>query len=231
MGSLLPNFLTRYSIEARVAPTALGLVPFYIFQYIYLRNIVTLEPFAVKVIGDISLSAIVLYGVLALLVRYPSKLFEDRLFKNKLYFPTTNFLLFVNDEYSDETKKRIRLKIESDFSISLPSKEEEAKDMKGARKMAKDVVSLIIRKVGDGQLVLQQNIAYGFTRNLWGASWIGLLFSVVLASVAYGKDLQVFNFGIGLLIVYILYLTFGQYIEKYFAENYARKLIEEYLNT
>lgn len=152
------------------------------------------------------------------------------MFGKQLYFPTTNLLMYSNDEYSSEFKDQIRQSVNKDFSIQLPTAEDEKKDEKDARKRIKDVVRVIIGKVKDGYLVLQHNIEYGFVRNLWGASLVGILGSTLLMSVSVSAS-PLYLIGKIFLIVFGIYLVFGFLVIKYMGHAYARKLIEEYYKT
>ena len=206
------------------------MVPFFIFQYFFLNNILSIDSVIASVVGNIGLSTILLYAFNQYFVRIPSKIFEDWLFGRQLYFPTTTFLSYSDDEYSDDFKDKIRQSINSDFSIQLPNKKEEKKDEKAARKRIKEVIRLIIGKVQDGYLVLQHNIEYGFVRNLWGASLVGVLGSLLLISVTTPMT-PLAIVGKVFITVYGIYLLFGFVVIKYFGRMYARKLIEEYYKT
>lgn len=221
------KIFSQYNVIARIFPTIIGLIPFFIFQYFFLNNILSIDSVIASVVGNIGLSTILLYAFNQYFVRIPSKMFEDWLFGKQLYFPTTSFLLYSDDEYSDDFKDKIRQSINSDFSIQLPNKEEEKKDEKAARKRIKEVIRLIIGKVQDGYLVLQHNIEYGFVRNLWGASLVGLLGSALLICFAAPTD-PLGAIGKVLVAAYGLYALFGFLFMKYFGKAYARKLIEEY---
>lgn len=183
-----------------------------------------------SVVGNIGLSTILLYTFNQYFVRIPSKIFEDFIFKKQLYFPTTTFLLYSNNEYTEEFKNEIRQSIKSDFSIQLLSKEDERGYETEARRRIKEVVRVIIGKVKDGYLVLQHNIEYGFVRNLWGASLVGVLGSCLLMGVSVPTT-PIFTLGKVLAIIYSIYLVFGFQVIQYFGKAYARKLIEEYYKT
>ena len=160
------KIFSLYNLIARIFPTIIGLVPFFIFQYFFLNNIWSIDSLIASAVGNIGLSTILLYTFNQYFIRIPSKIFEDLLFSNQLYFPTTNFLMYSNKEYSNEFKNKIRQSVNADFSIKLPTADEEKKDEKVARKRIKDAIRVIIGKVEDGYLVLQHNIEYGFVRNL-----------------------------------------------------------------
>ncbi len=222
------SMFSKYSLEARVFPTIIGLIPFYILQYFFMNNLIHNKFFELKVVGNISISLIVIYFASEFFIRLPGKLVEDKLFNKKLNFPTTEFLLFNNVEYSTHFKNNIREKLKVDFNVILLSEEEETKNENEARMRIKESIGFIISKVKKGHLVLRQNISYGFFRNLWSASLIGIVFSGLLIGLSFQGNPTLFYVGLGLFLAYGLYLIFGKHVIKYFGDNYARKLIEEY---
>jgi|SRR3989338_2807538 len=222
------KIFSQYSIVARIFPTIIGLIPLLIFQYFYLNNVLSIDSVIAAMIGNIGLSTILIYAFNQYFVRVPSKIFEDWLFGKQLYFPTTDFLLYSDEEYSDDFKNQVRERIQTDFSLQLPGKEEENRDEEGVRKTIKDAVRLMIGKVKDGYLVLQHNIEYGFVRNLWGASFVGFVGSLILLAVSDTSN-ALHIIGAVLAVAYGLYLLFGFLVIKYFGRAYARKLIEEYV--
>lgn len=220
---------SKYTLEARLFPTAIGLLPFYLWQFFYLANHIPSDLYGVKILGNITLTTVVLYFVSEFFVRYPSKILEDHLFKNRKNFPTTRLLLFSDNEYSDEFKEQFRKKTSNDFSLNLPNQIEESRDEEESRKKIKECIGLIIKRVGEGQLVLRHNISYGFFRNLWGASCVGFVFSIVLGVTFYLQGRTHLAPAFLLAAPYALYLVFGKKTVKYFAEMYAKKLLEEYM--
>ncbi len=218
---------SKYSLIARVFPTVLGLVPLFVFQYVFLKNSASVTLLIVSAVGNLSLSTILLYAFNQYIIRIPSKLFEEWLFSNQLHFPTTNFLMYSDHEYTEIFKDRIRDAINKDFSIQLSGKSEERKDPLAARKRIKEVTRLIIGKVQDGYLVLQHNTEYGFVRNLWGASLVGIAGSSLILLLT-GPESLLRLVAVILFFGYLLYLAFGFLVIKYFGCAYARKLIEEY---
>ena len=126
-------------------------------------------------------------------------------------------------------KDNLRHQIKKDFNLELSSKKHELEDELLARRNIKDAVKLIIKKVKDGHLLLKHNYEYGFTRNLWSASIIGLIGSIILLVISL-SDMNgtLLSLAITLGIFYLLYLIFGHFVIKYVGKLYAKKLIEEY---
>ncbi|CAH1903564.1 conserved membrane hypothetical protein [Candidatus Nitrotoga sp. HW29] len=225
----MKDFFSKYSREARVYPTIIGLVPFYILQYYYLADLIPSEVFTVKLVGNATFAVVILYLVSEFFVRFPSKLLEDKIFKNKRDFPTTRFLLSTDKEYSSDFKNTFRKKVARDFSLNLSDPVEEVRNEDEARRKIKEAVGLIIKRVSDGHLVLKHNISYGFFRNLWGASLVGLILSFALTSVLVFKNNTHTYLGVFLILAYLMYVVFGRFVIRYFGEAYSRKLLEEYM--
>lgn len=225
------DLFSKYSLEARVFPTVLGLIPLFILQYLYIAGLLPIELLAVLIIGNITLSLIVLYALSEFVVRLISKVLEEKIFDARKNMPTTRMLLFGDSEYSREFKEKIRAKVNSDFGLTLPNEHEELHDEKGSRIRIKEAVGLIIKRVGSGSLVLQHNIAYGFARNFYGASLVGVVFSVPLAILSYmNSDTAVTILAVVLLVGYCIYLILGKRVIVFTGNLYARKLIEEYMS-
>lgn len=166
-------------------------------------------------------------------VRATSKLlFQFPLFKEEeTHMPTTDFLMWSSD-YSDEMKRAIRNKVKKDFNYTMPSKEDEQKDEKAARKNIAAIVGSMrnkARESGDA-VYTQANYRYGYNRNLLG----GLVWSFIITAV-----LMILNFliksicykwfigALALIVIWGLVEFFVFY--KYSARNYARQLFDTYL--
>ena len=145
--------------------------------------------------------------------------------------PTTQFMLFSNDEYSAQKKKHIRDKVKSDFNFDMPSLETEQSDEVEAKKLIAEAVGLIRNKVKDGNLLLQHNMEYGFFRNLIGGSVFGLIVSII--GVVYFHNVNAhFGFTLSsilLSMVFLSLLLFSKRIINYFGRLYAKRLFIEYL--
>ena len=214
----------KYTLRARVFPAVLGVIPFAL-----VLKFVPIEPVLLKVVTAGIFSSALVYLSTQFIIRIPAKMFEDWLFSNGLYMPTTNFLMYKNFEYQDQFKDNMRSQILRDFGITLSSKEEEVVDEITARRKIKDVTKLMINKVKGGYLLLKHNYEYGFSRNLWSSSIFGLIGSLILLYLSIlnnERTMVVTSIVFGGL--YLLYVLFGFLLIKYVGKLYARKLIEEY---
>lgn len=217
-------FVDKYTMMARVFPSALGVIPF-----IFVLNFVPIESVFLKIVTTGVFSTALIYIFTQFFIRIPAKMFEDWLFSNGLKMPTTDLLLYKDLEYSDQFKNNIRSQIKRDFNISLSSKKEEFSDEIGARRKIKDATRLMIGKVKGGYLLFKHNCEYGFSRNIWSSSIIGAVGSLVLLFLAANNRNKIFIIvALTLIFLYVCYILFGHFLIKYTGKLYARKLIEEY---
>ncbi len=202
------KMFNKYIKEARLFPTIISAIPILLFQYAFFNK--EISDFLVflgkiEIVGDITISIVVLYFV-AQINRFISKTFFE---KEEIYMPTTDFLLFQDSEYSQEYKKKIYEKLEKDFDMRLPSKSSQEKDELNARKRISEVMSLARKKIGNGKLLLQHNIEYGFWRNLLGSSILAILFSIVTTYLSFIHNKNtIFIVSLILLFIFLIILIF-----------------------
>ncbi len=221
----------KYTREARIFPTIISAIPILLFQYYFFNK--EISDFLVflgkiEMVGNITISIIILYFV-AQINRFISKIFFE---KEEIYMPSTDFLLFQNSEYSDEYKEKIYEKLEKDFNLKLPSKSSQEKNELNARKRISEVMSLARKKIGNGKLLLQHNIEYGFWRNLSGGAILAVLFSVVTAYLSFTQDKStIFIVSLILLLSFLVILIFNKFFIDRVGKLYARVLIQEYMES
>lgn len=224
----------KYNREARLYPAIATLPPFILFNYFYLQFLVPglVNVLLGLVVGEVSVSVVFIY-LLMETNRYISKMIlEKHYFKEELMMPTTNFLLFKDNTYSEAHKNNIRKKVFEDFAISLPSIKEEEVNEKSARQRITEAVSLIRAKMKNGRLILQHNIHYGAARNFIGGSFIALavslldiyLFTTILPNQTAMVVSIIFALFYGALIVFSKRILSSQ------GKYYARVLFQEYLS-
>ena len=166
-------------------------------------------------------------------IRGISKLFfQFPLFKeDETQMPTTNYLMW-SSEYSDEMKRAIRKKVKQDFNYKMPTKDEELKDEKAARKNIAAIVGSMremARESGD-VVYTQANYRYGFNRNLLG----GLVLSFIITCLLMVLNILVNSISYKWFVLALVFIIFWVLIEyfvfyKYSARNYARQLFDTYL--
>lgn len=226
---------SKYGLTARGAPAIISSFPIIVFNYFFLSSVLADFLHAVAGISWISELSVPLIFIflLAQVNRFVSiEVFEKRYFHDGLEMPTTNFLMSSDPQYSDEHKQKIHEKILKDFGIQLFNKEQEKNDPIGARRRIVEAVSLIRGKVGEGKLLLQHNIEYGFVRNLIGGSLVALVLAlgnffffrfVVEKNVAFAIS----NI---LVIFYLLPIILSRKLLSGYGNLYAKILIQEYIS-
>lgn len=226
----MPN---KYETNARIFPAIITIIPILIFSHFYLYDKAPnfLDSIFVKIIGDISIVAVLIYFIIQMSRLVSKKLFQDNIFKNELFFPTTDYLLYFDQKYSAEIKEKIRKKIKGDFGLTLLNKSEESKSELEARKRIKEAVDLIRNKVKDGRLLLQHNIEYGFVRNLIGGMIISIPFSLFnVIFFIFQKNVLAIVLSAVILLLFTTIYFLKKRILVYFAHNYASILYNEYLS-
>lgn len=223
----------KYNRKARIYPSVIILMPFLLFTiYCDIDNLgeVFDNLLQVKVIGNITISVVLIY-LLTQTTRFLGKfLFEKYMFNDELEMPTTNYLLFSNSQFTKEYKRRLHQHIQNDFQIQLPDEQEEAQDEENARRQIVEAVGLIRQKVKNGRLLLQFNIEYGFARNLIGGSIIGAIMSVfdIVYFFIIGNQL-IGSISIFLAVIFSFLLLIHKIIIKHLGNQYAKRLFQEYL--
>jgi len=230
-------FQGPYKRKARWYPTCLSMLPFVVLCSAVLRVYVHFPRYElVKAILNIAVSLLACCTaavyLLSSFVRECGRKLQDSYFSHSQYLPTTEFLLWSNNEFSVEYKTRLHDAVAQDFGICLPSRDEEQKDVRRARKLIAEAVDLIRPRVKDGVRLLQYNIRFGFFRNLAASSRIvGLPGSIVclFLSLCWIDDRGCLIIEAFLLVIYLLVVCKTNDILDWYGEEYARVLFAEYM--
>lgn len=227
----------EYALKARIMPTFFSvIIPIMVFNHFYVS-----EEFSkfvggvlgAKILSDLTISVICLY-FLSEIGRIISKnIFQRIYFKDEIYMPTTNYLMFSDHTYSHQHKIMIRDKVFSDLKIKLPSADEEKADEFDSRRRIVETMALIRKKLEKNKFLLQHNIEYGAMRNVIGGSVLGIVLSI-LNIIFFNRyiniDLAVYISSVT-LIIYISLVLFSKIIIDFYGNNYAKILFREYLGT
>ncbi len=228
------EIIVNYVLKARIYPALLCMLPFLVFYYYYLNNKTSgfLEFIAaVSWIDDAIYITIVIY-LFSQVSRFIGKeLFENKIFKNGLGFPTTTLLTHDSSIYSKEYQKSIIAKIKDDFNIDIILEKTGMNDIEERKKIT-EAVSHIRVNVGDGRLVLQHNIEYGFARNLVGGAMLAFFISCfnILFFWNFEQIYTAFVVSIVIATLYLVIVLFSKHIILRYGYLYARILYQEYMN-
>jgi len=218
----------KYFWIARIFPAIITLIPFYIFQYFYLDNLILKELKNLERYSLLFHSLIIMISLYfaALITRsFGKDLIENFYFIKNNKLPTTQILLGKKKVFSNQTLTNLKNKIKSDFKIDLNSK--------GKEKLLriKDAVDQIRIKVGYKHKILNQyNTEYGFFRNLTGGFIIYIPTTILLILFAYFNNKILFSIGITMLSVELIYLLFSWKILDNYGTKYAKQLFNLYIS-
>src|SRR5580698_7759200 len=113
-----------YDLKARVFPALVTIVvPILVFNQFYvnaeLAKFVGFV-FGLSLLTNISMAVVCLYFLSEIWRLIAKNVFERIYFKEEAHMPTTNFLMYADPTYSAQYKSNVRIRVHSEFSISLP---------------------------------------------------------------------------------------------------------------
>lgn len=225
----------KYSMKARVLPAAFTiLIQLIIFNHFFTSPALTNLLGAFKgseSISNISISFVLMFYLSQIARLIGKNLFEKRIFNDELKMPTTEFMLYSNNQYSDNYKERFASKVKSKFGITLYSKNQENTDEQTARKRIVEAMSSVRKKLFKNTFLLQHNIEYGAMRNTIGGSVIGLTFSIincVFFLYIVPVDFAVYSSAL-LGLIYLVFISFSKTIINSYGRAYAKILLREFI--
>ena len=158
-------------------------------------------------------------------------MFEKRFFNDELKMPTTEFMLYSNNQYSDDYKERFASKVKSKFDITLYSKNLESTDEQTARKRIVEAMSSVRKDIFKNTFLLQHNIEYGAMRNTIGGSLIGLticIINYIFFLYIVPVDFAVYSSAV-LGVIYAIFILFSKSIINSYGKAYAKILFREFI--
>lgn len=230
--------MTEYEKKARLYPTLLSAIVPGILLLCCIWTIVpqyfTAIPFLYRVLSMIGCAGIFIAACSFLgreACRRMSKcLFQSWLFKeDETEMPTTDLLIYEKSIFSTQQIDNIRNKICSDFTISIPSKEQQVEGLE-LRKTITDAVRQIREKTRSNAILLDYNIRYGFCRNLLGGLSIGIIFTFALIVILFFNIIHLPITPVIWSLILQLILFLGAFFQlKGVAKEYAKQLYNVYL--
>lgn len=174
---MLSDYFDEYSLNARVRPSLLALLPPTLSIYVVFPQLYELA------VGLVSL--LLLFGLITALahfVRYMGIIAERKLYKTWGGKPTT-YLLRQGDNGIDKvTKRRYYDFFKSNINgWALPDIELENSNPAEADAFYESAVKWLLEKTRDKReyrLLFKENISYGFRRNCFGIKWYAVLLSI-----------------------------------------------------
>ena len=175
---MLSKLFDEYSLNARVRPSLLALLPVIISVY------VTFPQLYASASGLISL--VVVCGFITALAhfsRYRGRVVEKNLFKAWGGKPTTSMLRHRDTTLDQVTKHRYhQFFLNNIDNWSLPTIENEIEEPDQAEKYYESAIKWLLENTRDTKrynLLFKENISYGFRRNCYGIKRYGVILSIL----------------------------------------------------
>lgn len=228
--------LDRYTLNARVLPMLVVAFPLVLAAYPWLPA----ETFAKDDWVGIALKSISTGAgatVLATLLSFPARTFgtrlEERLWREWGGAPSTQYLRYRHPELDRRQTAILHAKIARlDPSLHVPTVEEEERDPAGADQCYESMVRVLRARTWGPKnfpMLFDENVSYGFRRNLLGMRPLGVATSLVgMVSGAIAIWLGHFAWPIVALCAAagLYVLVNGPRELRRQAERYARRLFE-----
>lgn len=167
-----------------------------------------------------------------MLVRMFSKWCESKFFKDELHFPTTDFLMWSNQDFPVAFKRALHAKVANDAGFGLLTIEDELRDEREARLLIATAVARMRDKTRGNKIVFWYNVTYGFVRNLTAGSVFSLVASLALLCLGWmrGPGSTLFALGFLFTLIYLLLIVLAKPLCGFAGKLYARALINAYYN-
>jgi hypothetical protein len=165
------SFLDAYTLRARVYPALIGMTP-----VIALAAVVVPWHHLGWWYGGVAVGVGVLFCAFADLARRLGKNVERSLFEETNGRPAMTLLRHRDTEFDAKTKDRYRNMLAERLGEPAPTQGDEEKDGNWLRERTRDLVKFKILK--------EENMTYGFRRNLYGLKWLQTQLEVRRADVA-----------------------------------------------
>lgn len=222
--------IDQYTMNARVYPAVLCMAPILLLVFTIddptisklLSDIV-----AVQILGQVTVSIAAFFLLMQISRTLGKDVFEQVIFKEELYFPTTEYLMPSCTELSVGFRTHIADKVNELFQLKLPSQEECEKNEMAARRQVRDIVARIRGAAGSPSLLLQRNWEYGFYRNLMGGSIVAIAASTVGAFWHSGTPVG--SLFLILAIAYSAIIVCSRWLLRRNAGHYAQQLFHAFL--
>lgn len=226
----------KYNLWARKYPAYICLSFLVVVFLFYIGNTRNEALDNVKYIFNTLLSlgtiAPALFFFYTFLIRDIAKMFPEDFLYWEFYKPTTGMLFEQNRSFSENNKKKIKEKINSNYGINLDEIPSGAnKKNKKYCQEVNEVVYRIRENTRHSHILFEFNCIYGFYRNLSGGLLLDLIIIIVLLGVnrLFGLNMSVFLGFMGLLLIFLIIIclcfTWKNGI------RYAKRLYIVYLDT
>ena len=224
----------RYVLQARVVPLLLVVFPLASLVVVWLPE---------RNAGWRLLSGVVSLVLLSLLAQFgrdPGKRRQPELFRKWNGKPSVRKLRHRDSDLPWITLERLQTKLATEVGIPCPTRAEEDTDAASADDVYAAYVDHLREATRGDELLLAENIGYGFRRNLWGMRAAGMVIAIsgavgagIGTTLAWGSGELVVSATVMLLdaaLATLWILRVNDEWVKEAAEAYADRLVRAYLS-
>ncbi len=229
--------MNLYNLKARIYPVILSLIPVIFIGSVYSFHLQSYY----QVLTSLGITT-ALYFLFSQLGRDKGKALEKEMWRKWRGTPTTQILRFSNDIIDKHTKSRYHQKLKKLTNIGNELDEEFEKNLpQKADEIYQSWTKFLLSKTRDTKkynLLFQENINYGFRRNLLGLKRIAILIIILLMIssflysfimneyiVKFSSELLISEIILILILIFWLGIVRENWI-KTVAFSYAERLIE-----
>jgi len=179
----------RYYLQARVLPAVLCLLPIIVSLYVAVPSLATMFGTLGGLVATLALSLL-----LSRLVRNSGASKEAGLFRSWGGTPTTILLRHTDSTIDPLTKQRYHAFLANAVGVSMPSPDAERADTPAADLLYESCVRRLREMTRDHKRyprVFDENVMYGFSRNLWAIKPWGIVVTactLALDAIVTGLD-------------------------------------------
>ena len=217
----------EYSLKARIWPAFIVCSPIFISYPVVITHF--FEPSHVTVA---SIMGLAILALMSEVIRYFGVKEEKNLLKQWGGMPSTKVMRWADKQCSREYKQKMHALVKEKFGILLSSEHEEKSDSDVADKKITEAFLILRNRLRDSKKgsVLQDNINYGFSRNLFGARWIWFGFAFIgVISISLTKGTNILQLILAVLYVMVIVLIEWGIMKKH-VEHCAMRYVESAWN-
>lgn len=224
----------RYIIVAQFFPALITSLPLIILTFFLIEDPQTerLVDYVlnIKFVAEATITIAILF-LFSQLIRITSKYFQNKYFIHSKGFPTTYLLTYADNTFSSSLKDSFRTKVEDKFSLKLLDASKEAANQDEANKLIDESIRQMIVTLSDNKLLQWHNVWYGFIRNIVGGVVFGLFFGIlgIIFGILLLHEYLLVYVSLSLCVIYLVIFIFRKPLITQVAEDYAKKLIAEFM--
>ncbi|MBC6972694.1 hypothetical protein H9I32_09910 [Bacillus sp. Xin] len=171
----LLSIFSKYELKARVFPAFLVLLPIAITVLIWYPELISMSGSFYLI-----LFIVAILFFLAKICRERGKKVQTKLLKEWGNFPSTRMLRHSDNSIDPVTKKRYHIYLQNNVpGIEMPTAEQELEKPDYYEYQYNSAIKWLIENTRDNDHLLQDNINYGFSRNLLGIKFLGIICCVI----------------------------------------------------